>query len=82
MTNLIPKWIMQRYSILWNEFRSKPFTHDHAVKLLKDNKQVVSVFLSDLKKAGWLEVSLDPNDTRIRLYKLKEPNQAIKEMVK
>ncbi|MBI1972834.1 hypothetical protein HYS50_02410 [Candidatus Woesearchaeota archaeon] len=76
----IPNWIMQRYARLWGKFKDKPFTHEDAVKLLKDNKQLVSVFLSDLRKAGWVEVSLDQNDTRIRTYKLREPNEAVKEM--
>ncbi len=82
MISPLPKWIMQRYAKLWNEFRDEPFSHEQAVKFLKDKEQVVSVFLSDLKKAGWLEVTLNPKDTRIRLYKLKEPNQAVKEMIK
>lgn len=81
MAKPLPKWIMQRYSLLWNKFKDGSFSHDQAVKTLKDKEQVVSVFLSDLKKGGWLEVTLDPKDTRIRLYKLKEPNQAVKEMV-
>ena len=42
--------------------------------------QTNNSFLSDLKKYGWLEVNLDPNDSRIRVYKLKEPNNAVKEM--
>jgi hypothetical protein len=71
---------MQRYARLWNKFKDEPFSHEQAVKFLKDKEQVVSVFLSDLKKAGWLEVNLNPKDTRIRLYKLKEPNKAIRDM--
>ncbi len=82
MTNPLPKWIQRRYSQLWNRFKNKPFTREEAVKFLKDKEQVVSVFLSDLKKAGWLKITLDENDSRKRTYTLKEPNQAIKEMVK
>jgi biotin-(acetyl-CoA carboxylase) ligase len=80
MANPIPKWIQIRYAYLWNKFKDRSFTHDQAVKLLRDNGQVTSVFLSDLKKAGWLEVNLDPKDTRIRLYNLISPEQAIKEL--
>ena len=82
MTNPLPKWIQKRYAHLWNKFKDKPFTHEQAVKLLQDNGQVISVFLSDLKKAGWLEVSLDRADTRIRLYRLISPEQAINELEK
>lgn len=41
-----------------------------------------NVFFSDLKKAGWLEVNLNSDDTRKRVYKLKSPEEAIREMVK
>ncbi|MBI2670573.1 hypothetical protein HYX18_01155 [Candidatus Woesearchaeota archaeon] len=54
--------------------------HEQASKTLNDDGKLVSVFLSDLKKHGWLEVSLDNNDSRIRKYKLKSPEEAIKEM--
>ena len=82
MTNPLPKWIQKRYSILWNKFKNKPFSHEDASRLLSDNEQVVSVFISDLRKAGWVEVTLDQKDTRMRRYVLKEPNIAMKEMVK
>ena len=82
MTNPLPKWVQQRYAVLWKKFDVKFFTHEQAAKVLKDNQQLVSVFLSDLKKAGWIEVSLDAKDSRIRLYKLKNPQEAILQMVK
>jgi len=81
MAEPLPKWVMIRYSKIWNKFKDKSFSHEQAVKILKDKDQVVSVFLSELKKAGWLEVTLDPKDSRLRLYKLKEPNIAVKEML-
>jgi len=82
MIEPIPKWILRRYAQLWDKFRNTPFTHEQATKYLKDEKQVVSVFLSDLKKAGWLTVTVNQKDTRQRMYVLKAPNEAIKEMVK
>ena len=45
------------------------FTHEREVNAMLD-----------LKKYGWLTVGLDPDDSRIRLYRLKEPNDAVKEM--
>lgn len=76
----IPKWIQKRYAALWMKFKDNSFTHEQAVRILKEDEQLISVFLSDLKKAGWLEVTLDQEDSRIRKYKLKEPNQAVKEI--
>jgi len=39
-----------------------------------------SIVLSRLKKFGWLDLTLDPEDSRKRLYKLKDPAEAVKEM--
>ena len=74
MTQPLPRWIMKRYSILWNNFKNKEFTHKKATEALKEkDERVVSLCLSDIKKYGWLEVRLNPEDSRIRLYKLKGP---------
>jgi len=81
MIEPLPRWIMKRYSILWNKFRSKEFTHKQAIEVLKEkDERVVSLCISDLKKYGWLEAKLDSQDSRIRLYKLKGPEEAVKEM--
>lgn len=37
---------------------------------------------SMFRKYWWLEVRLDPEDLRIHLYKLKGPEDAVKEIVK
>ena len=80
MTDPIPAWIQKRYALLWNKFKDKEFTFEQAEKVLKDNAGI-NVFLSDLRKAGWLEVNLNSDDTRKRVYKLKNPEEALKEMV-
>ena len=79
MTEPLPKWIQKRYALLWNKFKDKEFTLEQAEKVLK-NKKGINVFFSDLRKAGWLDVSLDKEDTRKRAYRLKNPELAIKEM--
>jgi len=43
---------------------------------------MISIALSELRQFGWLEMKLDPNDARKRVYKLKSPEQAVKEMEK
>tara|TARA_Y100000310_G_scaffold316095_1_gene367446 strand:+ start:2305 stop:2556 length:252 start_codon:yes stop_codon:yes gene_type:complete len=83
MIEPLAKWQMERYSILWNKFKDKEFSNEQARKVLKEkDKQFINVLLSDLRKAEWLEVKFNKEDTRKRLYKLKEPNQAVKEMIK
>ena len=81
MTEQLPKWIQTRYAKLWNKFKEKGFTLDEAEKVLKNNKGI-NVFFSDLRKSGWIEVTLDEKDSRKRIYRLKNPLDGIKEMVK
>ena len=83
MSNIIsplPKWIMKHYSKLWYKFKDKQFTHQQAEDLLKITN--TSIVLSRLKKYGWLKLELDPEDSRRRLYKLKDPAEVVKEMGK
>ena len=59
----------------------KEFEFNEALSILQqmpkpDDRRIVGLFLSDLRKAGWLEVKFDPKDTRKRIYKLK-PYEAI-----
>lgn len=82
MTEALPKWIQKRYAILWDKFNDKEFTFEQAEKILKNNNKGINVFFSDLRKAGWLEVYLNDNDTRKRVYKLKNPEKAIREIIK
>lgn len=72
---LLSKWLMKRYLLLWKKFKKKEFKFDEALetlKILKDDKRVVGLCLSELHKAGWLEAEFDPQDRRRRLYSLAE----------
>lgn len=83
---LLPKWIMRRYLYLWDTFKIKEFDFDEALSVLSklpkpDNKKVVALFLSELRKAGWLDVKFDPNDARKRIYKLREYEKMFKMVI-
>ena len=77
MTEPLSKWVMKRYSKLWKTFKDKEFNYSQASRALNYDK-MMSVVLSDLKKAGWLETKLHPKDSRKRIYKLKNPEEAIR----
>lgn len=82
MVEALPKWAFERYAKLWNKFSDKPFSHKQAQDFLKESKPTtLSLVIQELKNAGWIEVSLDQKDTRKRLYKLKNPEEAVKKMV-
>ena len=74
---------MQRYAKLWSKFSEKKFSYDDVEEALQENdNRILSVFLSELKKSGWVAIELDPNDSRKRLYKLINPKKAIEEEIK
>jgi type I restriction enzyme M protein len=74
----IPKvsYLEQRYSLLWETFRTKEFTMADAIKVLKDKKQDapahIPVFISEMRKQGWLEVKFNKDDARKKIYTLKD----------
>jgi DNA-binding MarR family transcriptional regulator len=73
---------MKRYSLLWNEKQAKPFDYDEARKILHTSASLTSVILSEIRKAEWLRVEIDPEDTRKRIYVLTNPMKAIESMGK
>lgn len=77
---------MRRYLILWKELDEQEFDVDLAHKILSkmskpDDRRVVTLFLSELRKAGWLVVKFDPDDARKRIYRLKPYEHMFKVVV-
>lgn len=83
MKSELAEWIDRRYSLLWEAFSDKPFRFEDAAKVLKEkNKDVeeqVPVFLSQLRKAGFLSVESDARDARQKLYRLHSREAKIAE---
>lgn len=75
-TQPLPKWIMHRYSILWKKFFGNEFAYDDALIALSHDS-MLGIVLSKLRKNGWLESQLSQEDGRKRLYKLKNPEDAV-----
>ena len=82
MANHIPKWVMERYSVLWKKYGSEEMSYDQIEKTLKiDDKNTIGVFLNELRKAGWIEVNLSKDDMRKRVYILRMPEKVMEEMI-
>jgi len=81
----LPKWLEVRYSILWVAFRDSRFRFEDAVRVLmdknKDRWEEVPVFLSELRKAGWLLTESDVRDARQKIYRLKSREEAVKRIL-
>jgi type I restriction enzyme M protein len=79
----LPKWLENRYGVLWNEFKDRSFKAEEAEKVLTEKGGVerlgsgFAMLLSDLKRAGWITAELDPEDSRRRIYKLKSKDDII-----
>lgn len=82
MVTKLPRWLQNRYSLLWTNFANREFHREEAVKLLaernKDDEKTVTSVLSELKKAGWLDMKLNPEDARKSIYQLKSEGEIIK----
>jgi len=81
MVKHLPEWIMKRYAKLWNKFKEKEFTKADAGKVIKGDSSL-PVLLSELRKAGWLEMKMSEEDARKTIYKLKNPTEAILEEIR
>ena len=78
MAQHLPEWIMKRYAKLWSKLKDKEFTKANALKVLK-NDNSTAVLLSELRKAGWLEMKMSEDDARKTIYKLKDPTKTFME---
>ncbi|MCK4431571.1 MAG: SAM-dependent DNA methyltransferase, partial [Candidatus Aminicenantes bacterium] len=80
---MIPTWLEKRHKILWESFQDSPFRFDDAAAALKekmhDSERQINVFLSELRKKGWLATEFDPEDARKRIYKLRSREDIISE---
>lgn len=83
MKSEIPEWIERRYEILWDSFGDKTFRFEEAAKILmdknKDAWEQVPVFLSEMRKAGFLSAESDVRDARQKVYRLQSRNEKIAE---
>jgi DNA-binding MarR family transcriptional regulator len=81
MVKHLPEWMMRRYSKLWLKFKEKSFTREQAEKILPKDSSL-GVLLSELKKSGWLEMTMSEEDGRKTVYQLKTPNKTFLSLVK
>lgn len=82
MVHPLPKWLQLRYASLWREFGNDEFTFEEARKLLEDSEETLNVVISEMKKAGYVGVSVDSKDGRKRLYKLISPDEMVENLEK
>ena len=81
MVNAVPKWVQVRYAKLWNKYDCKEVAYSDIEKVLKiDGKNTISVFLNELRTAGWLTMKLDEKDARKRTYLFKSTEIIVKQM--
>ncbi|RLI44857.1 SAM-dependent DNA methyltransferase, partial [Candidatus Bathyarchaeota archaeon] len=71
----------KRYEALWQAFKSHDFRFHDAVRVLnskfEDEEERVAVVLSELRRRGWLRVSLDSRDARRKVYRLRSREEIL-----
>ena len=71
----IQNWIKKRYLKLLDEFKNREFSFHEASEFLsrnfKDDENQVKNILSEMKKAGFLDVRRNTKDRREKVYKLR-----------
>ena len=77
----LPKWAMLRYAKLWQTYGRAGISYAQMQETLAISDNLLSVTISQLKKAGWLTIELDPSDARKRIYTLTSPTEAVEGMV-
>lgn len=83
MAQIPPKWLMRRFLLLRNVYGiKKKFSFKEAEETLGDDSRIVNLCLSELKKRGWIESEPDPQDSRRKLYSLKDLNKVYDEITK
>ncbi len=74
MAKILQGWLNRRYLLMANHFKTDTFNFSDAKKFIKknfgDSDQMISLILSEFKRAGWLNVEIDPQDSRKRRYSL------------
>ena len=85
MDIFLPKWILKRYLHLFKHFQTKSFTFEQAEAALRDefedSKPIVSLVLSQLRRAHWLQASINAEDARKRNYTLCLPENVFKKYI-
>ncbi len=82
---MLPKWLENRYKILAGVFKDSEFSFEEAATTLRDasdihdSEEQVNVALSQLRKNHLLEVKLNPEDARKRIYKLLSVEESLVE---
>jgi len=70
----LPNWIKKRYFTLREKFRDKSFNFEEATAVLsalyQDSEEQTKLILSELKKAGYLKTTKNPEDKRESIYEL------------
>jgi hypothetical protein len=69
----LPKWLQYRFAILYAKHKDKSFTQEQAERDLGLPRATVRVVLSEIRRAGWLDVEMGSDDIRKFTYVLKNP---------
>lgn len=74
----IPNWLAEKYSLLYLSSRVEAFDFEEAKRVFKlEDKRIVSVILTQLRKRGFLISWRDSVDPRRKFFKLISPENVV-----
>lgn len=81
MAKPLPKWLMNRYALLWKAKKNNQFEYHEARAILNErDDKTLSVILSEFRRYGWMDVTLHPNNARKRIYTLRPLQDILEEI--
>ncbi len=80
MVESIPKYLFEKISLLYNDYKTEMFGFQDAVKTLGHNERYTGLILSKLVKAGWITKKRDTQDKRIKYYQLKNVHEMMEKI--
>ena len=80
MVESIPKHLLEKISLLYNEYKMETFGFQDAVKTLGHNERYTGLILSKLFHAGWITKKRDKQDKRKKYYQLKNIHEMMEKI--
>jgi len=65
----------KRFARIWSIKKKESFTFKWYVEISGDDEKIARVFLSLLRKKGWVKVSTDQKNRRVKIYRLEDPSK-------
>lgn len=82
MVEVLPKWLLKYFSILYAKKRTNEFNFQEVVEIIRKDERFTGQVLSELTQAGWITKKREEMDRRKKIYQLNSPDEILYELGK